>query len=112
MKGAEAEDRALGVLLSRGHTLRARNYRIPGGEIDLVTECGGTLYFSEVRQRRSGRFGSALESVTPRKLALMQRAALNYLVREHSRDDLPCRLQVISIEGEAASGALSVTSID
>jgi putative endonuclease len=112
MKGAEAEDRALAMLLAQGHSLKARNYRIPGGEIDLVTELSGVIYFTEVRQRRSGRFGSALESVTPRKLALMQRAALNYLVREKGRDDLPCRLQVISIEGEAATGALSLTPIE
>ncbi|WP_293910757.1 YraN family protein [Deinococcus sp.] len=112
MKGADAENRALEVLRSQGHSLLARNYRIPGGEIDLVTERGGVLYFSEVRQRRGARFGSALESVTPRKLELMRRAALNYLVRECGRDDLACRLQLVSIEGEAATGTLSITAID
>ncbi|ULH14910.1 YraN family protein [Deinococcus sp. KNUC1210] len=113
MKGADAEDRALGYLLDSGHTLLARNYRIPGGEIDLVTQdAGGLLVFSEVRQRRSTHYGSAAESVTPRKLALMQRAALAYLLRERGRDDLPCRLQVIGIDGSAASGALSVVPVD
>lgn len=112
MKGADAEDRALSVLLSLGHTLLSRNYRIKGGEIDLVTLHGGVYVFSEVRQRRSNKYGSALESVTPRKLELMRRAALSYLLREQGRDDLPCLLQVISIEGEAASGELSITQID
>ena len=70
----------------------ARNYRIPGGEIDLVSRDGEGLVFTEVRQRRSARYGDAAESVTPRKLALMHRAALTYLVRELGRDDLPCRL--------------------
>lgn len=112
MKGADAEDRALAALLAQGHTLLARNYRIPGGEIDLVTQDGATLVFSEVRQRRSGRYGGAAQSVTPRKLALMQRAALAYLTREHGRDDLPCRLQVVAIEGEVESGALSILPIE
>ena len=113
MKGADAEDRALAYLLERGHTLLARNYRIPGGEIDLVTQdAGDVLVFSEVRQRRSIRYGSAAESVTPRKLALMQRAALTYLLRERGRDDLPCRLQVIGIDGTAAGGALSVLAVE
>ncbi|WP_425145872.1 YraN family protein [Deinococcus sp.] len=112
MKGQEAEDRALAFLLAQGHALLARNYRIPGGEIDLVTDQEGVIVFSEVRQRRSARYGGAAESVTPRKLALMQRAALAYLLREWGRDDLPCRLQVVSIEGEAHSGTLSVLPVE
>lgn len=93
MKGAEAEDRALAELLRQGHELLARNYRIPGGELDLITRDGPYIVFSEVRQRKSARFGSAAQSVTPRKLALLRCAALTYLQREHQRDDLPCRLQ-------------------
>ena len=112
MKGADAEDRALAALLAQGHTLLARNYRIPGGEIDLVTRLDGVVVFSEVRQRRSARYGSALESVTPRKLALMQRAAATYLFNELGRDDLACLLQVVSIEGAAASGMLSITPVE
>ena len=29
----------------------------------------------------------------------MQRAALSYLTRELGRDDLPCRLEVLAIDG-------------
>lgn len=76
MKGAEAEDRALAELLRQGHKLLARNYRIPGGELDLITRDGPYIVFSEVRQRKSARFGSAAQSVTPRKLALLRRADL------------------------------------
>ncbi len=112
MKGADAEDRALQELLRQGHTLLVRNYRIPGGEIDLVTQHGPTLVFSEVRQRKSAQYGSAAESVTPRKLALMQRAAQSYLVRELGRDDVPCRLQVVSIEGSAQGGVLSIWPVE
>ena len=53
MKGADAEARAEAHLLSLGRELLARNYRIKGGEIDLVSrEAGGTLCFTEVRQRQ------------------------------------------------------------
>ncbi|AWN23510.1 YraN family protein [Deinococcus irradiatisoli] len=112
MKGADAEDRALAELVSAGHRLLARNYRIPGGELDLITQQVGVFVFSEVRQRRSATYGSALESVTPRKLALLRRAALSYLLREHGREDLPCRLQLISIEGPTSTGTLSITPIE
>lgn len=112
MKGADAEARAAAHLESLGRVVVARNYRIRGGEIDLVSLEAGVLVFTEVRQRRSARFGGAAESVTARKLALMHRAALTYLTREHGRDDLPCRLEVLTIDGPAATGRLSVVPLD
>lgn len=109
LKGAEAEARAARHLESLGREVLRRNYRIPGGEIDLVSrDAGGQLYFTEVRQRRQDRFGSAAESVTPRKLALMQRAALTYLVREVGRDDVPCCLEVLTIDGPPERGQLDL----
>ncbi|WP_261664652.1 YraN family protein [Deinococcus sp. Marseille-Q6407] len=108
MKGAAAEDRAARYLEAQGRELLARNYRIPGGEIDLVSREGACLVFTEVRHRSHSRYGSAAESVTPRKLALMQRAALEYLSRELGRDDLPCRLEVLTIDGDVNSGTLQL----
>lgn len=112
MKGADAEARAAAHLSALGREIVARNYRIPGGEIDLISRDSGVLVFTEVRQRRSARYGGAAESVTARKLALMQRAALTYLTREHGRDDLPCRLEVLTIDGPAATGTLTVLPLD
>ena len=48
MKGADAEERAARFLAAQGREILSRNYRIPGGEIDLVTREGGTLVFTEV----------------------------------------------------------------
>lgn len=113
MKGADAEARAAAYLSAQGREVLARNYRIAGGEIDLVTrEVGGTLVFTEVRHRRQNRYGSAAESVTPRKLALMHRAALTYLTRELGRDDLPCRLEVLTIDGAVETGELRVWALE
>ena len=112
MKGADAEDRAAQYLAGLGRELLARNYRIPGGEIDIVSHAGGVLHFTEVRHRRQSRYGSAAESVTPRKLALMQRAALTYLSRELGRDDLPCRLEVLTIDGPVQTGQLRLIPLD
>ena len=112
MKGADAEDRAAAYLAELGREVVARNYRIPGGEIDLITRENGTLVFTEVRQRKNARHGSAAESVTPRKLALMHRAALAYLTREHGRDDLPCRLEVLTIDGAAGTGRVTLIPLE
>jgi putative endonuclease len=65
------------------------------------------IVFTEVKQRKSDAYGSPLESITPRKVALLQRAALQYLVRVQGRDDLPCRFDVISIRGSELSGELT-----
>ncbi|WP_034386915.1 YraN family protein [Deinococcus sp. YIM 77859] len=112
MKGAAAEARAAAHLAALGREVLARNYRIPGGEIDLITRDGDVLVFTEVRQRRRSRHGSAAESVTPRKLALMRRAALTYLTREFGRDDLPCRLEVLAVDGPPETGKLTLIPLD
>lgn len=105
--GAVAEARALEHLLARGHVLLARNYRVKGGELDLVTEHRGVIVFTEVRARRTNRYGSAAESVTPTKAGRLRRAALAYLLRERGRDDLPCRFDVVTVSGNEAGGTLA-----
>ncbi|MBZ9752417.1 YraN family protein [Deinococcus sp. HMF7604] len=113
MKGAEAEARAAAHLETLGRTVLARNYRVRGGEIDLVTqEQSGALVFTEVRHRARATHGEAAESVTPRKLALMHRAAQTYLLRECGRDDLPCRLEVLTIDGPVNTGALVLWPVE
>jgi len=102
MKGQESETRALEYLLEQGHTLLERNYRVRGGEIDLITLEGETTVFIEVKQRSRGNFGTALESVSAKKAQLVRRAALRYL----GRDDVFCRFDVIAIEGDPVSGQL------
>ncbi|MFC6592473.1 YraN family protein [Deinococcus lacus] len=105
MKGAEAEALAATWLTQQGREILRRNYRIPGGEIDIVSrDAAGRLHFTEVRWRTRQTHGSAAESVTPRKLALMHRAALSYLTRELGRDDVACSLEVLTLQGSLHSG--------
>lgn len=49
------------------------------GEIDLIAVRKGTLIFVEVKTRRSLKYGSPEESVTPSKLAKLGRAIRWYL---------------------------------
>lgn len=100
MKGAEAEDRAAAYVQGLGRELVRRNYRVKGGEIDLVSrDSAGVLYFTEVRHRTSAQFGSALESISERKYGLMWRAAQSYLMREVGTLDTDCRLEVLTLDG-------------
>lgn len=72
---------------------------VRGGEIDLVMLHDRTLVFVEVRQRNRADYGSAGESLAPRKLALVRRAARMYLAKRFGRDDLPVRIDAVLVHG-------------
>lgn len=97
MKGAWAERLAELELERAGWTVLERNYRVRGGEIDLIArDAGGVTVFVEVKQRRDTHHGAPGEFITARKASLVRRAALMYL----GRDDLPCRFDAILITGD------------
>ncbi|GGM98398.1 UPF0102 protein [Thermus composti] len=95
MKGAWAEERALRYLLERGYRLLGRNRRTPFGEVDLFLEKDGVYVVVEVKQRRSDRFGTPLEAITPGKVRRLWQSA-RYLL---GRDDLPVRLEAVLVHG-------------
>lgn len=70
---------------ARGYRLLDRNWRIRGGELDLVLEGQGTIVFCEVKTRSSAAFGAAAESVGFRKQGFLRRTAVSWL-REHRRN--------------------------
>ena len=75
-----------------------RNYRVRGGEIDLVMAQGEALVFVEVRARRSDRWGSAAETVTGAKRKRLLLAAQHYL--QAASHQGPCRFDVVALSGE------------
>jgi putative endonuclease len=97
LAGARAEDLCAELLRAAGMRLLARNWRCRHGEIDLIAEDDGTVVFAEVRQRSSGDFGGAAESVTRAKRDRLLAAARLYL---SSRPDAHCRFDVFLVEGE------------
>jgi putative endonuclease len=101
--GRRGEAAAAAYLLRRGYTVRARNYRCPFGELDLVAEDGqtGELVFVEVRARGSRAFGSPEESITAGKAERLTRLATHYVQEHWSREGgraAGWRIDVIAIE--------------
>ncbi|WKD61479.1 hypothetical protein CCICO_07295 [Corynebacterium ciconiae DSM 44920] len=95
--GAAGEDHAARMYESSGARVLARNVRYRCGELDLVVEdLDGTIVFVEVKTRTGTAFGCA-ESVTPRKLLRMHRAALRWLER---KPYTPIRFDVVLISPE------------
>jgi putative endonuclease len=99
--GRVAEWAALAFLLCKNYRLRHRNWRGPGGELDLVMEQGRDLVIVEVKARRSGLFGGAGAAVDDRKRGRLMATADAYLAR-YELWDRPCRFDVITVERSRA----------
>jgi putative endonuclease len=95
-RGREAEIRAAAHLESRGLRVLERNFRVRGGEIDLVMRDGSTVVFVEVRLRSSADFGGAGASITAAKRRRIVLAARHWLARHGDTD---CRFDCVLIDG-------------
>jgi len=76
--GEAGEAYVAGRLEREGYRILERNWRIRGGEIDIVALDDDELVFVEVRVRR-GQIGDAEGSVNSRKLATLLRAGQRYV---------------------------------
>lgn len=98
--GQEAEDRALAFLLQQGCELVARNWHCVYGEIDLIVKQKQQWVFVEVKYRKNTQFGGAAYSITPKKLAKLQRSLMLYL-QQNQLNNVACRLDAVLLQGNA-----------
>lgn len=81
--GDDAEDVATKYLVSKGHAILERNWKTKLCEIDIVSLKSGTLYFTEVKYRKTQMQGGGIASVTQKKQKQMKFAAEFYI---HSKN--------------------------
>jgi putative endonuclease len=104
--GKVGEEAAATALAAAGLVIVTRNWRGVHGELDIVAQeiapdysRDGTplpwLVFVEVRTKRSLRYGSGLQSITPRKQAKLRTVAAEY-VQVHAWQG-PWRIDVVGI---------------
>jgi putative endonuclease len=77
--GMVAEWMAIVWLFLHGYRILRRRYRSKHGEIDIIARRGDMLIFVEVKARRSHT--AALESVSPRQMIRIERAASAFASR-------------------------------
>ncbi|MDE7229290.1 MAG: YraN family protein [Oscillospiraceae bacterium] len=87
-KGALGEDAVCAELEKRGHRILARNYHKRVGEIDIISEIGDFIVFTEVKARKLGSMVSGLEAVDFAKKKKIIMTADAYLTEN------PCSLYV------------------
>ena len=101
--GDEGEAQAEAYLRRQGFRILGRNVRSPLGELDLIADHEGTLVFVEVKRRRSGAYGGAIEAVDARKRAKLIQLASHYLA-QHRLHGRACRFDVVLIQDDAGTG--------
>lgn len=97
--GDAAETVASDWLVKNGYEIMARNWKTQWCEIDIIARKATTVYFVEVKHRRSAKAGDGLSAITPTKLRQMRRAAELYIVRMKITDKV--RLATISTKGRS-----------
>lgn len=111
-KGDVGEELAEKFLENLGYKTLVKNYCIKGGEIDLIMQehfsnnLEPETIFVEVKTRYShSQFGSIYESITPQKLAFMQKAIEKYfMMRKKSMYDEKFRIDAVMIQMDAPEG--------
>jgi putative endonuclease len=105
--GAMGEDAAAAWYRTRGFEVVDRNWRVRGGEIDLVLRRGRTIVFCEVKTRSSHRFGAPVEAVTTTKQRRLRGLAAQWLTAHPSlRGEV--RFDVASVTPAGAIPAVTV----
>ena len=91
--GQRGEALAALFLQLKFYRIRARRYKTPIGEIDLIAERNGTIAFIEVKTRaRDALQSEALEAVNTSRIV---RAAEHWLSRHPREAEKSCRFDVI-----------------
>jgi len=79
--GDYGEDLACKYLKKQGYKILERNFRISGGEIDIVAKDKDILVFVEVKARWSHQYGLPSESMTYWKIKYLLKTAMFYIMK-------------------------------
>lgn len=118
--GHAGEELAVRTLQESGLTIVERNWRCKEGEVDIVAqefapdyvrggELSPWLVLVEVRTRRGLAYGTALESITPRKAAKMRQVAHRY-VQERAWTGA-WRIDVVGVQMDGQGRLLGIEHI-
>ncbi len=79
-RGKAGEDAVCEYLKKQGNEIIKRNYRIKGGEIDIISEKDGCIAFTEVKTRKFGALIEGYEAVTKAKMRRIINASEQFII--------------------------------
>ena len=100
--GRFGEDKAVEYLTARGFRILTRNFRCRLGEIDIISQQGRCLVFTEVKLRKDDLHGAAAEFVSRTKQKKVLLAAEYYLMLHPSV--LQPRFDVVEVYAPEGTG--------
>lgn len=109
--GARGEDEAARFLISSGYTVVERNYRVRGGEIDIIARIGDEFIFVEVKTRARSAGVYPEERVDFFKGRFFARAIREYLRRLHIPDTFYIRVDIIACDWDLRNDRCTVRHI-
>ena len=98
--GNLGEEKVAEFLASKGHEIIARNFRTKYFEIDIISKLDDSVFFTEVKYRKTAKFGEATEFVDRKKQEQVRFAAESYLTMHPEFKDFTARLAVAGVNGE------------
>ena len=96
--GTAFEEIAANYLRKQGIRIIDMNYRISGGEIDLIGEDNENIIFIEVKYRKTASYGEPWEAVSIHKQKKICNVARQYCYSKRIRKQV--RYDIISICGD------------
>lgn len=82
-------------LSDRGYRIICRNYRIRGGEIDIIASKDDFIAFVEVKTRRPDALENGFDAVNQKKRNFIIRTAIDYIYKNPS--ELQPRFDIASV---------------
>ncbi len=97
-KGRDGEDKAAAYLTSCSFEIITRNFRMKGGEIDIIALDGDSLVFVEVKSLPNGNIDTLSSELGPRKQHKIIRTAQYFLLEHPEYASRLVRFDVIALD--------------
>jgi putative endonuclease len=94
--GKKGEDIAVSFLKDKGYKIIDRNFRIRGGEVDIVAIDQNVLVFIEVKTCKSSQSGTPFEAISSWKLHALIKTAQFYKYTHHGLPE-SMRIDAVSV---------------
>ena len=102
--GRLGEEFVAKYLEEHGYRIAARNYRIRGGEIDIIAENGSYIAFVEVKSRKPGSLVSGFDAVEKRKKGIIIKTASDYCCKHPNQLQPRFDIAQVTISGARVLG--------
>ena len=98
--GSIYEEVAREYLIKNDYKIIQSNFSCKIGEIDIIANNEDYLCFIEVKYRDKDSLAKGLYAVDKNKQNKIYNVAKYYMLKNNLNNDLPCRFDVISIDGD------------